>query len=304
MLAAYPPRRWCGFLIARWCNDRCVERSIKMSFLNQLFGRGKKDTESRDETPKTELSPPRRLPIYLLLDTSDSMTGAPIQVVNEGINLLCNDLVSDRNAIKVVHIAVIAFHSQAQWVVPLTPLTQFSPPMLSAGDGSSLGAALHLLSESLDHDILPDTPEQQGDYKPLVFLVLGGSPTDDWELEARALKNRAVTVIALGCGTSIDVGMLKQITEVVLVTDAVAKSKTDQVPGVLDIARRVSKHEYAELVHDLTSSPSSDVPSMHIPTQYFKWVSQSISVASASALKAGKAQAQLPPPPSGVQVVL
>jgi uncharacterized protein YegL len=213
----------------------------------------------------------RRLPIYLLLDTSGSMAGAPIQAVNQGVNLLYNELMNDPSAIETVYIAVITFNSQAQMVAPLTELTQFSPPTFNAGGATALGAALHLLNDSLDRDILPNSPERKGDYKPLIFLMTDGMPTDSWERAADEIKNRTkqkvATIIALGCGGGVEVNTLRRITEVVLMMENVTP---DQI------------------------------------TQYFKWVSQSVSTASVSAQAAGAGEAQvgLPPPPAGIQVVL
>jgi uncharacterized protein YegL len=214
----------------------------------------------------------RRLPIYLLLDTSGSMAGAPIQAVNQGVNLLYNELMNDPSAIETVYIAVITFDSQAQMATPLTELTQFQPPTLNAGGTTSLGAALRLLNDSLDRDIRGNTPEQKGDYKPLVFLMTDGMPTDSWEREADAIKNRPkqkiANVIALGCGGgNVNKDVLKRVGHTALMMDSVTP---DQI------------------------------------TQFFKWVSQSVSTASVSAQAAGAGEAEvgLPPPPSGIQVVL
>jgi uncharacterized protein YegL len=214
----------------------------------------------------------RRLPIYLLLDTSGSMAGAPIQAVNQGVNLLYNELMNDPSAIETVYIAVITFDSQAQMATPLTELTQFQPPTLNAGGTTSLGAALRLLNNSLDRDIRGNTPEQKGDYKPLVFLMTDGMPTDSWEREADAIKNRPkqkiANVIALGCGGgNVNKDVLKRVGHTALMMDSVTP---DQI------------------------------------TQFFKWVSQSVSTASVSAQAAGAGEAEvgLPPPPSGIQVVL
>ncbi len=213
----------------------------------------------------------RRLPLYLMLDTSGSMAGAPITAVNQGVTLLYNELMNDPSAIETVYISVITFDSQAKMVTPLIELTKFSPPQLSASGTTSLGAALRLLNDSLSRDIRANTPNQKGDYKPLVFLMTDGMPTDRWEQEADSIKNRTkqkvATIIALGCGGGVDESTLKRITEVVLLMDQVTPDKINQ---------------------------------------YFKWVSQSVSTASVSAQAAGGggAQAQLPQPPAGIQVVL
>ena len=80
-------------------------------------------------------------------------------------------------------------------------------------------------------------------------------------------KNKVATIIALGCGGGVDVETLKRITEVVLLMDNVTP---DQI------------------------------------TQFFQWVSSSVSTASVSAQRAGvgEAQAELPEVPKGIQVVL
>jgi uncharacterized protein YegL len=219
-----------------------------------------------------EESQSRRLPIFLLLDTSGSMAGAPIQAVNQGVNLLYNELMNDPSAIETVYISVITFDSQAQMVTPLSELTKFQPPVLNAGGSTSLGAALRLLNDSLNRDIIANAPGHKGDYKPLVFLMTDGMPTDTWEHEADAIKNRPkqkiANIIALGCGGgNVDQNVLKRVAHVVLMMDTVTP---DQI------------------------------------NQFFKWVSQSVSTASVSAQAAGagEAQAQLPPPPAGIQVVL
>jgi uncharacterized protein YegL len=49
-----------------------------------------------DETPA------RRLPVYLLLDTSGSMAGAPIVAVNNGVGLLYRELMNNPNALETV----------------------------------------------------------------------------------------------------------------------------------------------------------------------------------------------------------
>jgi len=213
----------------------------------------------------------RRLPIYLLLDVSGSMSGAPIQAVNQGVSLLYNELMNDPSAIETAFIAVITFESQARMVTGLTELTKFKPPTLSAGGGTSLGAALQLLGTSLDRDLVSNSADRKGDYKPLIFLLTDGEPTDNWESAADAIKNRTknkvATIIALGCGGGVNEATLKRITDIVLRMDTVTPDKLNQ---------------------------------------FFKWVSQSVKIASQSAQQAGAglAQVNLSKPPEGIQVIL
>ena len=84
----------------------------------------------------------RRQPVYLLLDVSGSMSGAPIMAVEQGVQLLHNELMNQPQAVEVVHLSVITFASTAQQVTPLTPISSFTPPPLTAGGGTSLGGAL------------------------------------------------------------------------------------------------------------------------------------------------------------------
>ena len=214
----------------------------------------------------------RRMPVYLLLDVSGSMTGAPIAAVEQGVQLLHNELLAQPQAVEMVHLSVITFASSANQVVPLTAITSFAPPSLSAGGGTSLGAAFRTLGQALDREIQPTTTSRKGDFKPLVFLLTDGEPTDNWEPEVNALKARrekkAGTIIALGCGDAVNQVVLKQITDAVLLM-------TDVTPDNL--------------------------------RAFFKWVSASVTTVSKSAASPASGEspaAALPPPPSGFVVSL
>ncbi len=212
----------------------------------------------------------RRIPVYLLLDVSGSMSGAPIMAVEQGVQLLHNELMGQPQAVEMVNLSVITFASSASQVVPLTPITSFTPPALSAGGGTSLGGALRELAHAMDREVTPTSATKKGDYKPLVFLLTDGEPTDSWEPELNALNSRSEkkvgSIIALGCGDAVNTGVLRQITGNVLLM-------TDVTPDNL--------------------------------RAFFKWVSASVTTASKSAAApSGGETAALPPPPSGFQVVL
>lgn len=70
----------------------------------------------------------RRLPVYLLLDTSGSMYGEPIEAVKNGVQTLVSTLRSDPYALETAYISIITFNSSAQQITPLTELAAFKQP--------------------------------------------------------------------------------------------------------------------------------------------------------------------------------
>jgi uncharacterized protein YegL len=162
----------------------------------------------------------RRLPVYLLLDCSESMAGPAIEAVERGVQTLVSELQGNPLALETAYLSVITFAKQAKQVVPLTELIQFQPPKLSVRTGTSLGAAIKLLMECISRDVIKTTPTTKGDYKPLVFLLTDGQPTDNWEPAAEALRRannpKIANIYAVGCGPDVDSDVLRQVTDIVL----------------------------------------------------------------------------------------
>ncbi len=162
----------------------------------------------------------RRRPVYLLLDTSSSMFGAPIQAVQQGVHLIHRELLNNPHAIETVYLSVITFDTTAKQIVQLTSVENFTPPTLKAEGNTALGAAITLLNEALDRELHPNTEGRKGDYRPLIFLLTDGAPTDLWKepvakLKARTL-NKIGSLVALGCGPNVNTETLKDITDDVL----------------------------------------------------------------------------------------
>jgi len=157
----------------------------------------------------------RRLPVYLLLDCSGSMAGNAIIAVNEGLWMIYHLLMADPQALETVHISVIRFSDHADQY-ELTPIDKFQPPTLSASGMTAMGAALRLLAQSIDQDLLMNTPTQHGDFRPLVFLLTDGAPTDNYKDAIQKLQSlrgsQKPTIVALGCGDAVNKNMLREVS--------------------------------------------------------------------------------------------
>lgn len=208
----------------------------------------------------------RRLPVYLVLDTSGSMSGTAIDAVREGVKMIVTQLRKDPQALETVHIGVITFDSDARQVVPLTDLMSFKEPHIEANGSTSLGSALRTLCTSVDAEVKKGSASQKGDWKPMVFLMTDGEPTDQWESAIADIKKRSWgAFVACGSGPGAKTEPLKKITETVL------------------------------LLHDT-----------HDLNQFFKWVTSSIKTASASMKMIPadpNAMTQLPPTPQAITVI-
>ncbi len=211
----------------------------------------------------------RRLPVYLMLDTSGSMTGEPIEAVKNGVQVLISTLRQDPYALETAYISVITFDSAANQITPLTDLSSFQVPEIRASGGTSLGAGLSLLAQSIDREVATSTAEVKGDWKPLVFIMTDGMPTDSWQNGLAEFKSKkSGIVVACAAGNGADTAVLKQITDTVVSLDT-ADSATIKA--------------------------------------FFKWVSASIGTSSQKVESGGKEVAglnELPPPPPEVNIVV
>ena len=210
----------------------------------------------------------RRLPVYLLLDTSGSMSGEPIEAVKNGVQLMISKLRQNAQALETAFISVITFDSAAKQIIPLTDLSLFQMVDIKASGVTALGDALKTVSNCIDREVAKTTVDTKGDWKPIVFILTDGVPTDDWQSGLAEFKKRKTAfTVACAAGTGADTNVLKQITANVLRMD-------------------------------------TDMDSI---ATFFAWVTASIGVSSTKVEDAGKEVTglnELPPPPSELNIVV
>lgn len=161
----------------------------------------------------------RRLPIYFLIDVSESMIGEPIEQVESGMAGVINELRSDPYALETVWLSIIAFAGKAKKITPMMELTNFYPPKLPVGGGTSLGSALEFLMNDIDTNVVQNSTTRKGDWKPIIFLLTDGSPTDNVSMAIDRWNNyyrRRATMIAVSMSNNHDNAALVRLTDTVL----------------------------------------------------------------------------------------
>lgn len=170
----------------------------------------------------------RRLPVYFLIDVSESMVGDQINSVEEGISHVIQELKKDPYALETVFISIIVFAGKAKTLIPLTDIITFYPPKFSIGSGTNLGDGLGQLMHEMRTNHVPTTPDKKGDWKPIVFLFSDGAPTDNPNSafnEWRQNWSRKCSLIAISLGDAQSITKLKELTQdVYLINDTSAST--------------------------------------------------------------------------------
>ena len=131
------------------------------------------------------LNPEPRCPCLLLLDVSASMEGAPIAELNAGLKAFRDDLVADELAAKRVEVACITFGGSVDVVTEFETAGVFQPPWVKASGDTPMGAAITAGVELVR--LRKEVYRENGIafYRPWIFLLTDGAPTDEWGAAAK-----------------------------------------------------------------------------------------------------------------------
>lgn len=169
----------------------------------------------------------RRLPVYMLIDCSSSMNGDAIEAVYQGFRNLTSKLSNDPNTCDIVWFSIIAYDSVPRQLFPLSPIGNYRGISLDIGGSSNLGRALRFLSDCIAKEVRKQTKERKGDWKPLVFLMSDGKPSDDWESVKKDIATN-MNLVACAVGADADIASMKKLTEMVVMLKDMTQETFDQ----------------------------------------------------------------------------
>jgi len=137
--------------------------------------------------PEFVENPENRCPVVLILDTSASMEGEPIRSLNAGLAAFKFDVEQDELACLRVELAIVTFGEEVTCLQDFVTVDTFMPPQLNTAGKTPLGHAIETALDTLDarKKVYRENGIQY--YRPWVFLITDGAPTDGelWRVAAQ-----------------------------------------------------------------------------------------------------------------------
>ena len=128
-------------------------------------------------------NPEPRCPCILLLDVSGSMNGRPINELNAGLVTFRDELLADSLALKRVELGIVTF-GPVHVEQPFTSAANFFPPILFAQGDTPMGAAITKALDMVEERKREYRANGISYYRPWIFLITDGAPTDEWQAAA------------------------------------------------------------------------------------------------------------------------
>ncbi|GMU87266.1 MAG: hypothetical protein AMXMBFR48_25070 [Ignavibacteriales bacterium] len=157
-------------------------------------------------------NPTSRIACTLLLDISGSMSGDPIDALNDGLKRFVKDVKADDFAAYAVDLAIVTFGGSVQVHTPFQNMSSVTVEELYAGGGTPMGEAVEVAMDLLEER--KDEYKRNGVsyYRPWMFLMTDGQPTDSYVNQAQALKKanilKQVVTFGIGIGDGCDFNTL------------------------------------------------------------------------------------------------
>lgn len=151
-------------------------------------------------------NPEPRCPCVLLLDTSGSMSGAPIEALSQGLQTFKDALAEDGLAARRVEIAIVTFDSKINIVQDFVTVDQFEPTSLRSGGATAMGTAIVTGLDMVQNRKTQYRENGITYYRPWIFMITDGEPQGEAsEIIDQAAKrirteeeNKSVAFFAVG----------------------------------------------------------------------------------------------------------
>lgn len=161
-------------------------------------------------------NPTPRCPVALVLDTSGSMYGAPIEQLNAGAQLFIDEVKRDDLARWSVDLAVFTAGGLADCIQPFIGVEQVAGlAPFSAGGGTPLGQATSMALDDLVARKQAYRDAGVPYYQPWLVLISDGAPSDAWQGTAQraAALSAQRKLVSLPVGVrGADLGVLSQFS--------------------------------------------------------------------------------------------
>jgi uncharacterized protein YegL len=120
---------------------------------------------------------------YMVCDESGSMgPNGGIEEINRSLPELHATLASDPLVVDKSRLCIIAFSDNAEVILPLSKVTDIADmPGVHESGLTNYGAAIDLLTRTIEADVASMKSQGYKVYRPCVFFMSDGEPTDDWE---------------------------------------------------------------------------------------------------------------------------
>ena len=188
------------------------------------------------------------------------MHGEAIQAVETGLQNLLENLRMDPYALETTWISIIKFSREAEIVLPLTSVEEVNIPEIECPTSgpTHLGEGLKLLCDQAEKEVNREGDSR--DWRPLAFVMTDGKASDIQLFKAQAQRVKSMgfsSVIGLAAG------------------------------------KKAKKDELEEFCDHVALLETMDGQSL---ANYFKWVSDTVSVGSKSFGVAPELELPDPPP--------
>ena len=162
-------------------------------------------------------NPAPRIPVVLVLDTSGSMKGEPIQKLKEGLQQFVKEVSNDEAASMSVELEIIPMTESAEPLIQFSQTWEIETKKINpvAKYGTYTGKALQKTLEDLNARIELYQSKGIQYYRPWVIMMTDGKPGDQWKEQADILCDLAsqdrIVYLGVGIGEKCDFNILKQM---------------------------------------------------------------------------------------------